>query len=155
MLFSRQIHVTANFSSITWRGYLRKRFERYPNILVDTGSHASIDMTYTQAADVYLGDVSSQVYEFLYRPRPCLFLNSHNIDWETDPNYANWHLGEVVRSPDEIEGALEKFESGAADHRAEQERAFRDTFGPSVKGGAKRAADALLSLLDETTHGKV
>ena len=154
MLFSRQIHVTANFSSITWRGYLRKRFERYPNILVDTGSHASIDMTYTQAADIYLGDVSSQVYEFLYRPRPCLFLNSHDIAWEDDPNYANWHLGEVVRSPSEIEAALEKFESGAADYSAEQARAFRDTFGPSVKGGAKRAADALLSLLEKTETPK-
>jgi len=38
-----------------------------------TRSHpAAIDMTYTRLADVYLGDVSSQVYEFLREPRPCL-----------------------------------------------------------------------------------
>lgn len=29
-------------------------------------------MTYTPAADIYLGDVSSQSYEFLLDPRPCL-----------------------------------------------------------------------------------
>ena len=150
MLFSRHIHVTSNFSSISWRGHVQKRFQHHPNILVDTGSHASIDMTYTQAADVYLGDVSSQVYEFLYRPRPCLFLNSHNVAWENDPNYANWHLGQVVRSPGDIEGALEKFESGDVDHSAEQAQAFRETFGPSVKGGARRAAEALLMLLEKT-----
>jgi hypothetical protein len=149
MLFSRQIHVSANFSSVTWRGYLRKRFERYPNILVDIGSHASIDMTYTQAADVYLGDVSSQVYEFLYRSRPCLFLNSHNVAWENDPNYAHWHLGQVVRSPAEIEAALENSDDHAKIYRPRQARAFLDTFGPSVQGGAKRAADALLTLLEK------
>src|SRR5690606_13806940 len=33
-------------------------------VLVDLGSPRSMDMTYTLAADLYLGDVSSQVYEF-------------------------------------------------------------------------------------------
>jgi hypothetical protein len=154
MLFSRHIHVTSNFSSISWRGHVQKRFKNHPNILVDTGSHASIDMTYTQAADIYLGDVSSQVYEYLYRPRPCIFLNSHNVAWEKDRNYANWHLGEVVDSPNEIEAALKKFESGAVDYSAEQERAFHATFGPSVKGGAKLAAAALVSLLEKQIRDK-
>ena len=36
------------------------------------------------SADVYLGDVSSQVYEFIYKPRPCLFLNSNEIEWTND-----------------------------------------------------------------------
>ncbi len=47
-------------------------------------------MSYTTAADIYLGDVSSQVYEFLYEPRPCLFLNSHEFAWKSDPNFAHW-----------------------------------------------------------------
>jgi hypothetical protein len=36
-----------------------------PEIEVITGSDASIDMIYLLAADIYLGDVGSQVYEFL------------------------------------------------------------------------------------------
>ena len=38
-------------------------------------------MAYTQRADIYLGDVSSQVYEFLLNPRPCVFLNPRRFDW--------------------------------------------------------------------------
>jgi len=51
-----------------------------PHIRVDMGSRHSIDMSYTTSADAYLGDVSSQVYEFLLTPRPCIFLN---LDRET------------------------------------------------------------------------
>ncbi|WP_205012753.1 hypothetical protein [Nitrosomonas sp. HPC101] len=56
-----------------------------PHIHVDIGSQASTDMTYTQAADIYLGDASSQVYEFLQRPRPCVFLNPKHLDWRAQP----------------------------------------------------------------------
>src|SRR5690606_36439804 len=45
-------------------------------IIVDLVSQRSIDMSYTLGADIYVGDVSSQVYEFLVRPRPCLFINA-------------------------------------------------------------------------------
>ena len=48
-----------------------KQLLRAPNLRFDPGSPASTDMTYTRAADIYLGDVSSQVYEFIAEPRPC------------------------------------------------------------------------------------
>ena len=39
-------------------------------------------MTYTKQADIYLGDVSSQVYEFMLKPRPCIFFNPENINYK-------------------------------------------------------------------------
>lgn len=48
-----------------------REFEAYrglSHIHIDLGSVRSVDMSYTAAADIYLGDVSSQVVEFLYRP---------------------------------------------------------------------------------------
>ncbi len=77
MLFERRFVVTVDKFRIDSAGKLAAKYLDSPNIQVDLGSRASTDMTYTQAADIYLGDASSQVYEFLYRPRPCLFLNSH------------------------------------------------------------------------------
>ena len=53
-------------------------------------------MTYTEAALVYIGDASSQVYEFLRRPRPCIFLNFEQVDWRDRENYSHWHLGQVI-----------------------------------------------------------
>src|SRR3546814_8277328 len=64
------------------------RYRNRPNMLIDTGSLASIDMTYTLAADIYLGDVSSQVYEFMLQPRPYLFLDAEGVDGcERNQNY--------------------------------------------------------------------
>lgn len=68
-------------------------------VIVDLASDRLIDMTYTLAADLYIGDVSSQVYEFVTRSRPCLFVNAHAAVWDGNPDYAMWKLGEVV-APD-------------------------------------------------------
>ena len=75
-----------------------KKYCEAKHILVDLGSEKSVDMTYTQAADIYLGDVSSQVYEFIRTPRPCLFLNAHAVDWRKESNtlYLFWQMGPVI-----------------------------------------------------------
>ena len=79
-------------------------FKNAPNILIDTGSERSYDMSYTQAADIYLGDVSSQVYEFLYyRRRPCVFLNPNQLD-QSQMNF--WQLGPVIEKIEALESAL-------------------------------------------------
>ncbi|MDB5713393.1 MAG: hypothetical protein JWO15_790, partial [Sphingomonadales bacterium] len=68
-------------------------------ILIDLGSDRSVDTSYCEIADIYIGDVSSQLYEFLVRPRPCIFLNARNIEWRDDRSFRNWHLGDVVDDP--------------------------------------------------------
>jgi hypothetical protein len=76
------------------------------HIEVDRGSTRSIDMSYTQAASVYIGDASSQVYEFIRTPRPCIFLNLDRIDWRDNPAYAHWQLGQVVENIEELPAVL-------------------------------------------------
>ncbi len=117
-------------------------------IIIDAGSARSIDMTYTLAADLYLGDVSSQVYEFIVRPRPCVFLNSKGVDWSQNPKYACWHLGEVV---DDIGAVLPAVAEALADPlaRAQTQRAaLADAIGTEPRGAAARGAKAVLSYLD-------
>jgi len=143
MLFTRKLHMTANLSAIEWRKSLNKRFYNLPTIHIDTGSINSINMTYMRAADVYLGDVSSQLYEFLFKPRMCIFLNSHGVQWENDLNYANWSLGHVVSKPNEINALLDRYHDIKDDHRARQNLTFRETFEEPFLGGSERAALAL------------
>lgn len=73
-----------------------KKYTNSSNIIVDFGSENSVNMNYVLSADVYLGDVSSQVYEFMTIPRPCIFLNGNNIDWKENQYYKNWKLGKVI-----------------------------------------------------------
>lgn len=86
-------------------------WERCKNIVVDLGSERSIDLTYTALADVYLGDVSSQVVEWVaVRPRPCVFLNAHRVQWREDTNYRFWEFGPVIDdlTPGALETALQR-----------------------------------------------
>ena len=119
------------------------------NVLIDIDSEALSDMTYLLAADIYLGDVSSQVYEFLLRPRPCIFLNAHRIDWRNNSHYDHWHLGEVVDnvSPDlgvALATASQTHERFLARQRAAFAYAFHDERESSA---AQRGADAIAGFL--------
>ncbi|TPW33716.1 hypothetical protein [Oecophyllibacter saccharovorans] len=76
------------------------------NIRVDTGSMAMQDLSYTATASLYLGDISSQVYEFLVRPRPCVFLNPLRLDWRGNPYFRHWTLGDVVEDPADLMEAI-------------------------------------------------
>lgn len=119
------------------------RLERYraiPHLRIDTGSDASIDMTYTQAADVYLGDVSSQIAEFLVRPRPALFLNSHGVRWQDDPNYLCWQLGPVLDGVDGLGPALAAAVAGHGQWIARQRDYFRATFDADPDAVGRSAA---------------
>lgn len=108
MLFHRPFVLTIDQLRLRKPGKIAQKYWDAPNIHIDLGSAASNDMTYTMAADIYLGDVSSQIYEFLYYPRPSLFMNSHNVEWQNDPNYLHWKTGDVLSDIDNLDQALAK-----------------------------------------------
>jgi hypothetical protein len=62
-------------------------------------------MTYTSLADLYVGDVSSQVYEYLRDPRPCLFLDRGVPGWSEDESYAHWRFGPRAGPGDDLVAA--------------------------------------------------
>ncbi|MEG3151520.1 hypothetical protein U1769_16635 [Sphingomonas sp. ZT3P38] len=151
MLFHRRFVVTIDKFRIDRAGVIDQRFRDAPNILVDLGSAASTDMTYTAAADIYLGDVSSQVYEFLYRPRPCLFLDAHATRWAGDANYAHWQAGEVVTDTDGLGAALDRAVAQHDLYRPVQRALFQRSFELTAERSAVRAARAVMSILGDMT----
>lgn len=76
------------------------------NVHCDLTSFAMVDGSYAAAADIYLGDTSSQVVEFLVQPRPCVFLNHDDRAWENDASYDLWRCGEVVTALERLPAAL-------------------------------------------------
>ncbi|HEX8484038.1 hypothetical protein [Sphingomonas sp.] len=117
------------------------------NVLVDPGSDRSVDMSYAAAADIYVGDVSSQVYEFLAVPRPCVFLNAHGIDWRDDPSFAHWHLGDVVDDPADLMAAIHAAPARHALYRDRQAAMAAESLGDTSPGAARRAAEAIVAFL--------
>lgn len=143
MLFKRRIQISPATGRVRLRRAIPDVYYNCPNILIDTGSSALVDMTYTRAADIYLGDVSSQVYEFLLKPRPCVFLDTYNTAWRNDPNYAFWHFGAVASNVAELDRALDAAVRRPDAYRLAQERGFRDTF--DMEGSPSRRAAAAIA----------
>jgi hypothetical protein len=154
MLFARKWVVTIDPPSLARVTPPGPEFAAAPRIHLDPASPASSDMSYTNRADIYLGDVSSQVYEFLRTPRPCLFLNSHGVDWRDDPNYLHWRAGPVVES---ATGLLDALDAAVASHAhyAPVQQTLRDaTFSISDVPSAERAAAAIADFLKGSgSHG--
>jgi CDP-glycerol glycerophosphotransferase (TagB/SpsB family) len=113
------------------------------HVSIDTGSVRSINMSYTEEANVYIGDVSSQVYEFLRRPRPCIFLNFDGIDWRRNENYAHWHLGQVIDHPEDLGAALGRAYEVQPQFEEAQREAFNRAVDPSPEPASQRQARAI------------
>ncbi len=84
-------------------------FRQCSNIIIDVGSNKLMDSTYTKGADIYIGDVSSQVYEFLYFSlKPVIFLNAFNTEpWGNNPSLQMWGVGQVVNEISAFSSAVE------------------------------------------------
>jgi hypothetical protein len=123
-------------------------YNQYPNIHVDCESDKLVDCTYTKQADVYLGDGSSQVYEFLYfKKSPVIFLNTSTVqDWKSDPNYLMWHLGCVIQDIKEFDGCIEKQLECPQALLSQQTVAVNNKFHVSGKQPAVLGAEAIKRL---------
>lgn len=117
------------------------------SIHMDTaGSSAAVDMTYTQLADVYLGDMSSQVYEFLRIPRPCVFLNVRGACWRDCESYRHWRFGPVVEDLSRLLHTIDEARTTHALFRPEQLRGLAETFDVSELSSSRRAAAEIAKL---------
>ena len=148
MLFERPVVLSIDRLRVESPGHIDERYLRAPNIHIDLGSRASTTMAYTNRADVYLGDASSQVYEFLVRPRPCVFLNPRRLAWRDDPNFAHWQAGPVIDTVGELGGVLARArDDHAAHYRTEQQALFDYSFDLTDEPSSVRAARAVASFM--------
>jgi len=123
-------------------------FEEFDNIHVDLGSEQSTDMSYTRAADIYLGDVSSQVYEFLSEPKPCIFIANADVNWQGNPDYAHWRYGPVCHSAAEVMTALNEAAQTLPNYAKAQAEGCRAAKGDPDWNPIERAARIVSDILN-------
>ena len=145
MLFRKKLHVSLEYRVARFRPEIPEAALRADNVLVDTGGPALFDMTYTRAANIYVGDVSSQVYEFLRDPGACYFLDAAAQGADA---YQFWQNGPVVRDARALVEQLPDWQAAAARFRPVQERLFAYTMDMDPnRSASQRGADAIAELL--------
>lgn len=144
MLYQRKFLGSVEHRMVKLRRTLPQRFKGLPHIHIDTGSTNSVDMSYTRAADIYLGDVSSQIYEFIERPRSAIFLNSHDALWQGNDYYKFWNFGDVIDDLSDLEIALRRAETIDPQYAKIQAETFHYSFDFDLqKTSSQRAALAI------------
>ena len=136
---------------------IKGKHRKCKNILIDLGGEKSIDMTYNKAADIYLGDFSSQVCEFLYIPRPCIFIHpqiKHKQIKSSETNINRyWHLGENTDKVDDLPQIIKSLLKENP-YQKKQELFFKNRFDLTNIPSAKRAAKAINSFLKNKLQSK-
>ena len=146
VIFAPHIRLFANQSAEVRKGV--EAFSKFDNIHIDLGSAKSSDMSYTRTADIYLGDVSSQVYEFLSEPKPCIFISKPTPQWQDNPDYAHWSYGPVCHSVSKVMAALERAKLSLPDFAQAQAEGCLAAKGNPSWDPIRRAAEAVKSILD-------
>ena len=125
-----------------------KKYTHSDNIHIDVGSRASCDMSYTRAADIYLGDMSSQYYEFLVQARPCVFLNPKRIAWKNDFQYRAWNLGDVIEELSILENTLLTAPERHSLYKEKQKEIINEVFYITDEPASKRTSKVILEFLN-------
>ena len=149
MLFRKALHVSLEYRTARLRPPIKSDWLQAKNIIIDTGSRRLIDMTYTLGADAYIGDVSSQVYEFMIRPRPLFFIDCFSGDPRSrEAEYPAWTAGAVAGSVEALTPLLAAGSRARPGDLERQRQLLSETFSydPECPASA-RAAAALLELL--------
>lgn len=147
MLFQKRVTASLSPFALGWNRLPDPAHYDRDHMLIDTGSPASLDMTYTDAADIYLGDASSQVYEFLRRPRPCVFLNPRGHAWRGNQDFAHWQAGPVVETLEDFAAAFEEVPMLEPSDRRRQRDQFAYSFDLDARPSSERAATAILDFM--------
>lgn len=134
MLFRKRFHWSLEYKTGRFRPNIP---EPANNILVDVVSPRLFDMSYMRAADVYIGDASSQIYEFMATPRPAFFIDPNGVPMH------HWAAGSVTESVGELTLFLPDFKAMGAFFTAAQRDLMAETFDPSPIPASQRAADAI------------
>jgi hypothetical protein len=108
-----------------------------------------INLDYMASADIYITDVSSSVFEWLYFNKPTLFFN---VKKENKDKYPAWALGRVVEDVPEMLGAIEDSLRGPDEFEFQRKNMFSETFSNQDKNVSRIAAQGIWGKLEELAH---
>jgi hypothetical protein len=134
-----------------WRFFKRMRlkFPKSDKLVRDWSSIHQVNFDYMRKADIYIGDTSSSIYEWLYFDKPMIFYNSHNVDWRNIPFYAFWDWGHVVNNPDDLMDRLDRTMRGSDPFKKVRQEAKDYVFGEVDGKASYRTALKLYKYLKE------
>ncbi len=145
-------HPLIKHNAFNKRYSINHKIKDAENIIIDFESEKLLDGTYIENADVYIGDVSSMaVYWVIRRPRPCIFINAHRVNWKNNESYTIWNYGMVIEEPKDLENTVLK-----SLHNKEYELKQKNLKSRFIYTDKKRSSSKLIAdfLIEKLVHSK-
>lgn len=144
MLFRKTTHVSPEYKIAKRRPDIPPPALTAQNILIDVDGPRLFDMSYMLSADGYIGDASSQIYEFLVRPRPTFLLDPNGALAEQGENDLPFlGTGPSARNAAELAELLQDLETIGERFRPRQQELIDHTFSLTKTPPSVRAANAI------------
>lgn len=144
MLFRKGMHVSPEYKIAKRRPDIPAEAFDADNILLDVDGPRLFDMSYMLSADGYIGDASSQLYEFLVRPRPVFLLDPNGaLSEQGQEELPFLKTGPVAGNVSELAFSLSNWKQVGNSFRDAQEALIAHTFAPSDIPASSRAAQAI------------
>lgn len=154
MLFRKAIHISPEYKVGRVRPEIPEEVLAASNILIDIDGPRLFDMSYMLGADGYIGDASSQIYEFLVRPRPVFLLDPNGaLGSQGETALPFLRTGERVESASGLVSALARWDAIGERYRPEQKRLIAHTFALSETPASERAANAIAAAVARREGG--
>ncbi len=124
-----------------------RKYKKYDHIHMDYGSESSNNMDYTKLADLYLGDISSQAFEFIYfKQRPCLFIDANQIKGSKEEPIS-WKSGKVLSTIEHLEESISQaFSDHKKMYEGIQQSEIEEMFHKESLSPSQLAAQAIANL---------
>lgn len=135
-----------------WHWFKIFKYKECKNIVIDAGSELSNNMSYTNYANLYIGDISSQALEFIFaKEKPCLFLDAHHLSNDKINRPLSWDLGTVVSEITSLEQTIKlTLNNHSKIYKHKQIKRKQEMFHSSQQSPSFLAAKAIHKLLDES-----
>ena len=154
MLFRKAVHISPEYRVGRVRPEIPKEALAAPNILIDIDGSRLFDMSYMLGADGYIGDASSQIYEFLVRPRPVFLLDPNGaLGSQGEAALPFLRTGERLESTSGLVSALAQWEAIGERYHPDQTRLIAHTFALSDTPASERAANAIAAAIGRRKGG--
>lgn len=148
MLFRKKLHISPEYKISNTRPDIPPEALNAKNIHIDVDSPKLFDMSYTLAANAYIGDASSQIYEFIMRPRPIFILDPDgNLLSEGNKTLPFLQLGPVIHSIEEFANKCTDLSSLSEKYAEQQRELVNYTFSIQDQNTTQRAAEAIANLI--------
>lgn len=118
-----------------------------PHVHADLDGFSMVDGSYTGMADIYLGDTSSQILEFVAKPRPVVLLRPQELSWAEQDSGQYALLGECVTSFEDIIPAIDRAAGQLEKYREMQISYAGRTLGLTGQAATQSAVDVINTYL--------